>query len=194
MTRVKKTINDTIAPMNKTFSIVVAYDQNQGIGNNNTLPWHLPKDMAYFKTLTSQAKHNHKNLVIMGRNTWESIPLKYRPLPNRYNMVISKNPNLPTPPSVLLQSNLDHLLGSLDSIQQNLEIDQIFIIGGMSLYKQAIHHPLCSAIYATEIGHSYTCDAFFPSIPPCFKVVNHIDTTDNSISISFKTYQRCSML
>ena len=175
--------------MNKTFSIVVAYDQTHGIGNNNTLPWHLPKDMAYFKTLTSQAKHGQKNLVIMGRNTWESIPQKYRPLPNRYNMVVSKNPDYHIPPTVLLHTDLGQLLGTLNSIELNLEIDQVFIIGGMSLYQQALQHPNCATIYATEINHTYNCDAFFPPIPSHFSLINQVDTTDNGTPISFKTYQ-----
>ena len=73
------------------FEIIVAHDLNQGIGTDNQLPWHCAEDMAYFKSLTIG---NQKNAVIMGRKTWESIPEKFRPLPNRLNIVLSKNRDL----------------------------------------------------------------------------------------------------
>ena len=74
-------------------TIIIAATKANGIGVNNTLPWHLRNDMKYFAQVTSNAADGQQNAVIMGRKTWESIPKKFRPLSNRYNIVLSRNPN-----------------------------------------------------------------------------------------------------
>lgn len=78
--------------MNKSFSIVVAATAyGRGIGFHGTIPWTLPADLSFFKTITSEAAPGLRNVVIMGRKTWESISPKYQPLPNRINIVLSRN-------------------------------------------------------------------------------------------------------
>lgn len=72
-------------------TIIVAATVSNGIGKNGTLPWHLPKDLKYFAQATSTAPEGMQNAVIMGRNTWESIPVKYRPLKGRLNVVVSRD-------------------------------------------------------------------------------------------------------
>jgi dihydrofolate reductase len=72
-------------------TIIVAATKSNGIGQNARLPWRLPAEMAYFARVTSHAPEGQQNSVIMGRNTWESIPTKFRPLKNRINVVISRN-------------------------------------------------------------------------------------------------------
>jgi dihydrofolate reductase len=78
-------------------TIIIAATKANGIGVNNSLPWHLPKEMKYFFQVTSNAADGQKNAVIMGRKTWESIPQKRRPLSNRYNIILTRNPNLLIP-------------------------------------------------------------------------------------------------
>jgi len=73
-------------------TIIVATTRSNGIGSNSRLPWRLPKEMKYFAQVTSNAPDGKQNYVIMGRNTWESIPKKFRPLSKRMNVVISRNP------------------------------------------------------------------------------------------------------
>jgi len=70
-------------------TLIVAATKANGIGQDSRLPWHLPREMAYFARVTSAAPEGYMNAVIMGRNTWESIPRKFRPLPKRMNIVIS---------------------------------------------------------------------------------------------------------
>jgi dihydrofolate reductase len=76
-------------------TLIVAATRSNGIGKGGTLPWHLPKEMAYFARVTSSAPEGSINAVLMGRNTWESIPDKFRPLRKRMNVVISRNPDYP---------------------------------------------------------------------------------------------------
>ena len=72
-------------------TLIVAATKANGIGANARLPWRLPKEMKYFAQVTSHAPEGRQNAVIMGRNTWESIPKKFRPLPKRVNVVVSRN-------------------------------------------------------------------------------------------------------
>lgn len=74
-------------------TLIVAATKTNGIGKNSRLPWRLPNEMAYFARVTSDAPEDHVNAVIMGRNTWESIPSKFKPLKGRANVVISRNPS-----------------------------------------------------------------------------------------------------
>src|SRR5437763_1943009 len=80
------------------YSLIVAYDLDRGIGKNGNLPWKLPKDLQRFKDLTTESL---SNCVIMGRKTWESLPPKFRPLPDRINIVMSKS----KPPTDLTQQD-----------------------------------------------------------------------------------------
>ena len=73
-------------------TIIVAATKSNGIGANSRLPWRLSKEMKYFAQVTSTAPEGLQNLVVMGRNTWESIPKKFKPLARRLNVVVSRNP------------------------------------------------------------------------------------------------------
>jgi dihydrofolate reductase len=75
------------------FSVIVAATTSGGIGKDGNLPWRLSKDMQYFKAVTTRSPEGKRNAVIMGRKTWESIPAKFRPLPDRINVVITRNAN-----------------------------------------------------------------------------------------------------
>ena len=75
--------------MSIRLTLIVAATPNHGIGKSGGLPWRLPQEMKYFARMTTTAPDNEKNAVIMGRNTWESIPLRFRPLPGRTNVVLT---------------------------------------------------------------------------------------------------------
>ncbi len=72
-------------------TVIVASTRTNGIGQNSRLPWRLPKEMAYFKRVTTNAPEGAMNAVVMGRNTWQSIPPKFRPLDKRLSLVVSTN-------------------------------------------------------------------------------------------------------
>ncbi|TBU35296.1 dihydrofolate reductase [Dichomitus squalens] len=128
-------------------TLIVAATRNNGIGQNSHLPWRLAKEMAYFKRVTTNAPEGSMNAVVMGRNTWESIPQKFRPLNKRLNLVISSNTNYQLLPAdaatpcalVYLHSSLDSALERL-SQSEYLEapIHRTFIIGGASLYRETL--------------------------------------------------------
>ena len=135
------------------FDIVVAVSNNKGIGFKGTIPWRNKEDMLFFKNLTTKTQDvNKKNAIIMGRVTFESIGKK--PLPNRDNFVITKNKY----DNVESYSNLDECLNDLI---QSKKYESIFVIGGETLYKEALKHHLCNKIYMNVINLNTICDTFF---------------------------------
>jgi dihydrofolate reductase len=126
-------------------TIVVAMDRHHGIGVNNALPWHLPEDLAHFKRTTS----GHP--IIMGRKTFDSIG---RPLPNRRNIVITRNPAW-RHDGVDAVTSLDAAIGLADSAEA-------FIIGGAQIFTDAL--PRTDKLVVTEINDTFNCDTFFPAI------------------------------
>lgn len=173
----------------RPFDIVVALDLNNGIGHQNTIPWRLPADMRYFRMITSATHSPEKqNAVLMGRNTWTSLPDRFKPLPNRKNIVLSRAAQLPLPENVSLCRSLDDALSML---QNRNEIENIFCIGGAELYKTAIHDPACRYLYITRIFETYPCDRFFPDYESQFKEVESSEVQiENNIRFQFKTYRK----
>ncbi|KIK81814.1 hypothetical protein PAXRUDRAFT_155188 [Paxillus rubicundulus Ve08.2h10] len=153
-------------------TLIVAATTKNGIGQNGTMPWHIPKDLAYFSQVTTKAPANQMNVVFMGRATWESIPLKFRPLKNRINVVLSRNNNYELfskdkKPSTVLFSDVKTAVDTLAS-QDN--IHRLFIIGGTSLYQEALRPSHCAMMQADCIlltrlhAPEFECDVFFPDV------------------------------
>ena len=133
-------------------SIIVAMDANRVIGKNGKLPWHIPSDLEHFKKLTTN------NTVVMGRKTFESLPMK-NGLPNRQNIVVTKN--------VLNYWNTDRVTFIPSSAFTETELrklgNEVFIIGGASIYEQAF--PFVDRVYLSLIkGCVNDGDTFFPDV------------------------------
>ena len=154
--------------------LIVAMCKNNGIGFNNKIPWKISEDMSYFsKKTTGKYPHdgNKKNAVIMGRNTWESLPKKYKPLPHRFNIVLTKNRQLHSQEAALKDGNADvAYLSSLDDVvdlfygqdekgekgekgEKNRKsvlynFNDIWIIGGSSVYEEFIKRDMNVSINA----------------------------------------------
>lgn len=155
-----------------TISIIAGVAENNCIGIGNTLPWHIPEDLAHFKKVT-QGKP-----VLMGSKTWESLPEKFRPLPGRTNIVIAKKKDYVLPEGVLL-------FNDLDSPFKELLDEEIFIIGGGSIYAQMIG--IADTLYITHIHRKVDGDVFFPEIDSnIWKETEREDHED----FSFVTYKR----
>lgn len=163
------------------FAIIAAMDQNRGIGKNNALPWRLSADLRRFKEITEGGT------VIMGRKTWESLPEAFRPLKNRLNIVVSRG-EVDLPEGVLLAHSLDE---SLALAQEHAAQKKAFVIGGATLYAEAIRHPACNELHLTFLDGSFGCDAFFPEIPPHF---NKFESSDllgaEGLTFHFAHYSR----
>lgn len=128
-------------------SFVVAMGRNRVIGNNNKMPWHLPKDLQHFKETTSG------HTIIMGRKTYESIG---RPLPNRTNVVITTNEQIDLPETVDKINDIQTVL----NWNQDDPDEVYFIIGGGMIYKQML--PYADRLHITLIDHDFQGDTFFP--------------------------------
>ena len=130
------------------FSLIVAYDNNRGIGKNNDLPWYLPKDLAYFKASTL----NHP--VIMGYNTYKSIG---RPLPNRQNYVITSKTDTDFGDDVIIINNLEAFFAEHKDTDE-----EIFIIGGKTIYEASLD--VVKKMYISHVPGDYDVDTYFPKV------------------------------
>jgi len=167
------------------FSIIVATDMNWGIGKDNNLPWpHLSSDMKHFSKVT---KGDGKNAVIMGRKTWDSLPDKYKPLPGRLNIVLSRNQYCELPGDVMLSGSLERAL----EIAKENNCNEVFVIGGGNIYSQAIEDVGCEKIYLTRVLHEFEADTFFPSIDERFKITNESEVAEEKdLKFQFVEYER----
>lgn len=134
-------------------SLIVATGDNNVIGRDNALIWHLPADMKFFKEKTSG------HCIITGRKNYESIPEKFRPLPNRTNIVITRQADYKAPGAIVVNSLEDALKKAKECDEK-----EIFIIGGAEIFRQSL--PITDRIYLTEIHHFFEGDVFFPQLNP----------------------------
>ena len=156
--------------------LVVAVDEQGGIGKNNQLLWHLPADLKHFKEITT----GHP--IIMGRKTYDSIG---RALPNRRNMVISRQTDLQIE-GVEVANSLNNAIALVANE------NKAFIIGGAEIFNQAM--PFISIIYLTIVHHSFEADTFFESPSPsaweAIETETHLADEKNPYSYTFITYKK----
>ena len=155
-------------------NMIFARAANGVIGHNNAMPWHLPEDLAHFKKLTLGCP------VIMGRKTWYSIPPKFRPLPGRTNIVVTRQSDW--------QPEGANTAGSLqDALTQCHATSDVWIIGGAQIYAQA--EPLASRIEMTLIDKDFEGDAFAPTLGVQW-IASHSEahTSSTGLNFTFITY------
>ena len=155
--------------------IVVAHGSNRVIGRDGGLPWHLPTDLRRFRELTTG------RTVVMGRKTYESLPPRFRPLPNRRNIVLSSDPSYRADGAEVF-ADLESALAACDR--------DCWVIGGGVTYEQAL--PLADRVYATEVEAGPDGDAFFPPLAGdewrCVERGDELEENDHRFS--FRTYER----
>jgi dihydrofolate reductase len=173
-------------------NIIVAMDAQRGIGKNDRLPWELAGDIKHFRETTSRPRSPKKrNVVVMGRKTWDSIPQEYRPLAHRMNIVLTRNRRLSLPEGVLKAESFDKVLQMAKSEQLKNVIETIFVIGGRQVYEEALKYPECDKLYVTHIHKDFQCDTFFPPFPEVFKSTVVLDPiTEGGITYHFEEYAR----
>jgi len=159
-------------------NLIYARAANGVIGQNNTLPWHLPEDMAHFKRLTAGCP------VIMGRKTWDSLPPKFRPLPGRKNIVITRQADW-NPGGAYRASSL------LEAVAMCEDTAEAWIIGGAQIYAAA--EPLAQRAIVTEIARDFEGDAYAPQLGAAWHATgreSHQSKGDDALPFSFVTYER----
>lgn len=160
-------------------SMIVAMDENNGIGNNNKLLWHLPKDLKWMKEKTMS------RVIVMGRNSYEDIITytKGKPLPGRTNVVLSsKDPSEFNEGFIVLKS-IDEVIEKFSSEEK------IFILGGAQIYKSFL--PFADELIITHVYTKLQADAFFPQVDYSqFNTVYEQDEEDNGLNFTFKIYER----
>ena len=129
-------------------SLISAVAQNGVIGRDNDMVWHLPDDYGFFKRKTSHYP------IIMGRKSLDALG---KPLPNRTNIVITRNPDF-TAAGTIVVHTLEEAIA--EAKKADRPTDEIFVIGGAEIYKMAL--PIATTLYLTEIHQSYDGDAYFP--------------------------------
>ena len=132
-------------------SLIAALTRDRVIGKGNRVPWDLPEDRKYFRDTTMG------HAVIMGRNTWESIPAKYRPLPGRRNIVLSSR--MPPTPGIDVCRSLDDAIALTQSYRC-----EPYIIGGAQVYAETLERDLADTMHLTWVDGAYEGDARFPTV------------------------------
>ena len=159
-------------------TIIAAIAQNNALGKDNDLIWHLPADLKRFKKTTTG------HYILMGRNTFESIG---KPLPNRTTIIITRNDNY-YKDGCLIASSLE------EAIELAKEDEQIFIIGGAQVYTYAIENNIADTLDITLVHKEFDADVFFPEIDPAiWKEVSREDfkaDEKNKFDYSFLKYQK----
>lgn len=158
-------------------SLIAAVTPSRGIGKDNSLLWHEPLDQQHFRRVTM----GHP--VLMGRKTWDSLPERFRPLPGRKNIVMTRNPRWQAPGAVVATSLDDALRFTVDS-------ERIFVIGGAEIYALTLAH--ADELILTEIEQEFPCDAYFPAWDrSTFKEhARECHTSVHGVKFSFVTYRK----
>ena len=159
-------------------ALIYARAANGVIGKNGTMPWHLPEDMAHFKRLTQGCP------VIMGRKTWDSLPPRFRPLPGRSNIVVTRQPDWN-------QNGAQRAPSLREALQFCEQSATVWVIGGAQIYAEAL--PLADRLEVTEIDQPFDGDAYAPTLGPEWaESARSRHVGSNGLPFSFVTYVRAA--
>ena len=158
--------------------MIYARARNGTIGKDNQMPWHLPEDLAHFKRVTLGQP------VIMGRKTWDSLPTRFRPLPGRLNIVVTRQTEWQAEGAVRAAS-------IEDAMRLCGDVPEAWIMGGAEIYRQA--EPLASTAVVTEIDADFEGDAFAPVLATGWTELHReAHVASSGLAFSFVTYQNHS--
>ncbi|MEK7510850.1 MAG: dihydrofolate reductase [Patescibacteria group bacterium] len=159
-------------------SLVVAIGHNNVIGKDNDLLWHLPDDLKRFKKVT----HGHP--VIMGRRTWESLPEKFRPLPGRTNIVVTRDVTYEAPGAIIAHN----ITEAFDRAREAEGAEEICVIGGGEIYRATL--PFATRLYLTLVDDPAPGTVTFPDYPEFTKEIEREEHSENGINYTWLTLER----
>ncbi len=163
-------------------SLIVAVSKNNVIGKDNDLIWHLPKDMKFFKETTQG------HFVIMGRKNFESIPHKYRPLPHRTNVIVTKQTAYESKGCIIVNSIEEGIKRAKEAMDS-----EPFIIGGGEIYRLALEKKIVDRIYLTRLQKDFEGDTFFPKLSKDWKLISsekHHADENHICDYHFQVYEK----
>ena len=159
-------------------NLIYARASNGVIGKDNAMPWHLPEDLAHFRQLTQGWP------VVMGRKTWDSLPPRFRPLPGRRNVVLTRQGDW-------VQAGAERAADLAQALALCGDTEEIWVMGGAQIY--ALAEPLAERIEVTEIDRSYEGDAWAPELGPGWRETARLPSVSaQGLPYSFVTLQRQS--
>ena len=157
-------------------NLIFARAANGVIGKDNTMPWHLPEDLAHFKRQTQGCP------VVMGRKTWDSLPPRFRPLPGRSNIVVTRQSDWQAEGAL-------RAAGLPEALQLCGDVPDIWVIGGAEIYRQA--EPMAVRAEVTEIAQDFEGDAFAPVLGAAWQeTARSAQLSASGLAFSFVTYQK----
>lgn len=178
---VKAPMKDPVTPV-VPVAMIAALAQNNAIGINNKMPWHLPADLRYFKAVTLGKP------VVMGRKTFDSLG---RPLPGRSNIVITRDRHYRAE-GIQVVHSLEQALSLAGHIAQG-QAEEVMVIGGAEIYRQALL--VAQRLYLTRVAKHFAGDAFFPELEPqAWRLVSredHLADSGQPLAYSFQVLERC---
>ena len=155
--------------------LIYARARNGTIGKDGQMPWHLPEDLAHFKRVTLGQP------VIMGRKTWDSLPARFRPLPGRVNIVVTRQ-------AEWRADGAQRAASIEEAMRLCGDVPDAWIMGGAEIYRQA--EPLASTAVVTEIDEDFEGDAFAPELGATWQEIRReTHVSANGLNFSFVTYQ-----
>jgi dihydrofolate reductase len=156
--------------------VVTPEELIERMGKTPTLPKPTPTD---------------RNAVLMGRKTWDSLPQSYKPLPNRLNAILSRQPGRRSDGTHMIFPDLDHALRDLHELRADGSVREFYVIGGAEIYATALAHPRCGRVYLTRIDSTFDCDAFMPPLPQGFLEVGCSPyVEEKGLRYRFQVYER----
>ena len=161
-------------------NLIYARAANGVIGVNNTLPWHLSEDLAHFKRQTLGAP------VIMGRKSWDSLPPRFRPLPGRTNIVVTRQADWKDTPQA---KGAQRAASLTEAFAIAGDVPELWVIGGAQIYAEA--EPLAQRAVVTEIAQDFEGDAFAPTLGPAWReTAREAHVSASGLPFAFVTYER----
>lgn len=156
--------------------LIYARAANGVIGQGGVMPWHLPEDLAHFRALTQGCS------VLMGRKTWDSLPPRFRPLPGRRNIVLTRQQDWH-------ENGAERAPSLREALQMCEQEARVWVIGGAQIYAQAL--PLAQALEVTEIAQAFDGDAYAPTLGPEWReCARRPCTSASGLQLAFVSYQR----
>ncbi|KAE8635893.1 hypothetical protein XENTR_v10002779 [Xenopus tropicalis] len=180
-------------------AVVAVCPPNQGIGKEGSLPWPLLRnEFKHFQRLTmTPTVEDKKNVVIMGRKTWFSIPEKNRPLKERINIVLSKELKEPPTGAHYLSKSLAEAIDLLEDPELKDKVDLVWVIGGSSLYQELMEKPVNQRWFVTRILQEFECDTYLPEIDlnsfrllPEYPGISPELQEENGVQYKFEVYEK----